>query len=83
MHEIARQHGFADVMALTWFCHSPRNDKPCGVCNPCEYTIEEGLGWRVPWSSKIRAGAIKWRRRARMLVRQPQRALRKAVDRFA
>ena len=35
--------GCADIIPMTWFCFSPRNGKPCGVCNPCKYTIEEGL----------------------------------------
>ena len=41
-------------MDLTWFCHKPKgNSKPCGVCNPCTYTIEEGLGRRIPFSSRM------------------------------
>jgi hypothetical protein len=48
MAKIAEQHGWKDVMEKTWFCHSPLNEKPCGRCNPCRYTIEEGLAWRIP-----------------------------------
>jgi len=49
MQRLARERGFAEVMELTWFCHLPRPDgKPCGRCNPCRYTAEEGLGWRIP-----------------------------------
>lgn len=40
--------GCADIISMTWFCFSPRNGKPCGVCNPCKYTIEEGLKNRFP-----------------------------------
>ena len=45
---------FEDVMKLTWFCHRPRRGQPCGTCNPCIYTIEEGLGERVPMSGRLR-----------------------------
>ncbi len=44
----AEQHGFADVMDLTWFCHLPRRGRPCGRCNPCRYTLDEGMGHRIP-----------------------------------
>lgn len=37
------QNGYEDVMEKTWFCHKPIKGKPCGKCNPCIYTIEEGL----------------------------------------
>lgn len=48
----ARAHGWTETMRLTWFCHEPRGKRrPCGVCNPCIYTIEEGLGWRLPLRS--------------------------------
>jgi hypothetical protein len=41
-------------MELTWFCHRPIRGEPCGVCNPCIYTIQEGLGVRVPASGRRR-----------------------------
>ena len=48
MHRISVEHNFADIMEMTWFCHSPRRDgQPCGHCNPCQYTKQEGLGRRV------------------------------------
>lgn len=49
MQEQAEAGGFGDVMEMTWFCFMPLLDgKPCGFCNPCKYTREEGLGRRVP-----------------------------------
>lgn len=48
------ENGFIDIMKKTWFCHSPINQKPCGVCNPCCMTIEEGLGHRIPLSGQLR-----------------------------
>jgi hypothetical protein len=53
MADIARATGFDDIMRITWFCHNPRNGKPCGVCNPCLYTIEEGLAWRIPLTRRF------------------------------
>lgn|SRR5690606_18517781 len=46
MKEEAMAGGFMDVMDLTWFCYFPINNEPCGVCNPCIYTIDEGLDYR-------------------------------------
>ena len=48
MARMARERGWHGLMAMTWFCHRPRGGQPCGCCNPCLFTIEEGLGWRIP-----------------------------------
>ena len=56
-HKILEQvkgQEFYDVMLNTWFCHTPRNGKPCGRCYPCEQVMDEGLGFRMPLSGKIR-----------------------------
>jgi hypothetical protein len=48
MAGIAHKQKWERIMDMTWFCHNPtRKLKPCGVCNPCLYTIEEGLGYRI------------------------------------
>jgi hypothetical protein len=54
MRAQAREAGFDEIMRLTWFCHRPRRGQPCGTCNPCIYTIEEGLAERVPLAGRIR-----------------------------
>jgi queuosine biosynthesis protein QueC len=55
MQRLAREQGFADLMELTWFCHIPTADgRPCGRCNPCRYTIDEGLARRVPLRTRLR-----------------------------
>ena len=54
MQSIAQQMGFSSIMKLTWFCHAPRDGKPCGTCGPCRFTIEEGLGWRVPYLRRLK-----------------------------
>ena len=46
MKKIAEKNGTIDLMNKTWFCHKPKNDQPCGGCNPCMQTIEFGLKYR-------------------------------------
>lgn len=43
MRDFFKNNGYSDIANKTWFCHTPKNGKPCGTCNPCKYTIEEGL----------------------------------------
>jgi hypothetical protein len=71
MRSDARRDGFEDFMALTWFCHRPRAGQPCGVCNPCIYTIEEGLADRVPLAGRIRYRLRVLPRLRRLLTRHP------------
>lgn len=54
MQEMARRGGFADLMELTWFCHTPRRGQPCGTCAPCRDIIGEGLGRRLPPMARVR-----------------------------
>jgi hypothetical protein len=54
MMKIAQEQGFSDIMEKTWFCHTPWRNKPCGICVPCNCTIKEGLGYRVPKLSRLR-----------------------------
>ena len=55
MRETAEKEGFLDVMDETWFCHRPSKGlKPCGTCNPCFITIEEGLRYRFPKISLLK-----------------------------
>ncbi len=79
MLEISFKRGWMPVMQLTWFCHAPRTGKPCGRCNPCVYTAQEGLSWRIPMSRRILGrvynGSIKpvkefFRSKARLVLRR-------------
>ena len=49
----SRAAGWDGIMEMTWFCHRPVHGKPCGLCAPCVYTIEEGLARRVPWPRRV------------------------------
>ena len=71
MRSAARKEGFEEFMTLTWFCHRPRAGQPCGVCNPCIYTIEEGLADRVPLAGRIRYRVRVLPRLRRLLTRHP------------
>lgn len=55
MESIAREQNFSEIMEMTWFCFQPlKGVFPCGICNPCQCTIEEGMGRRVGWRGRIR-----------------------------
>jgi len=54
MSAIVKKHGWMKIMDMTWFCHKPTsNMAPCGKCNPCLQTMEEGLGRRIPARTRI------------------------------
>ena len=54
MQSIARREGFLDLLELSWFCHRPIHGRSCGVCGPCCYTRDEGLGHRISWEGRLR-----------------------------
>lgn len=53
MDKRAEVEGWGTIMDMTWFCHTPVHGRPCGICAPCVYTIEEGLARRVPASRRV------------------------------
>jgi hypothetical protein len=75
MAAAAREQNWSHIMNLTWFCHRPtRRQQPCGTCHPCRWTIEGGLGWRIPLSRRIVS-------RVQRVVFRPLRHAAKAVAR--
>lgn len=54
MQQRAREGNFGDLMEMTWFCHTPRKNRPCGTCAPCRDIVGEGLGRRLPWMARMR-----------------------------
>ena len=50
----AKKYKFYDIMHLTWFCHNPILNKPCGFCNPCRDVVHYGFSYRLPLISLIR-----------------------------
>lgn len=53
MENEARSLGDLDILYKSWFCFDPINNTPCGACNPCRYTIEEGMSKRFTTRGKI------------------------------
>jgi hypothetical protein len=47
MREAAKQHGFLEILEMSWFCHEPINRKPCGMCKPCVNVVAQGMGYRL------------------------------------
>ncbi len=64
MRRYSIQKGFYDILSISWFCHSPRNGKPCGTCAPCTLVMKEGFAYRLPLSAKIRW----WKRRLKAVL---------------
>jgi len=71
MKDYYLKNGYAAVMDKTWFCHSPINNKPCGMCNPCKYTIEEGMPERFS-----RAAILRYRLKSSKFMELAMRKLR-------
>jgi hypothetical protein len=55
LQRMATEHGFIDLMEHTWFCHTPINGQPCGLCVPCQVTMEHGMRRRIPFTSQVRS----------------------------
>ena len=49
----AYENGWKEIIDLTWFCHKPQNNKPCGKCNPCRTAVSEGLGNKIPFFNRF------------------------------
>lgn len=73
MRDQATKFGFISVLEKSWFCFNPMSNKPCGTCNPCIYTIEEGMSYRLPNDAIFRYKT----RDIRKAVRLPMRATKK------
>ena len=46
--ERIKELGHLNTVKHTWFCHFPVFGLPCGHCNPCQDSLNEGLAFRVP-----------------------------------
>lgn len=75
----AERHGFIEALEKSWFCYSPIDQAPCGLCNPCRYTIEEGMEYRLP-AKALRRHRTRHLRRA---ARAPRALWRRAARIFS
>lgn len=48
MLNIIKEEKYEEIMKHIWFCHSPINGKPCGICHPCCVKIESGMEFLLP-----------------------------------
>jgi len=55
MDDMAREKGWEEIMYLTNFCRRPPKIKPCGVCGPCTDAVIRGMGFRLPFWSRMKA----------------------------
>ena len=76
MGRTAEREGWDAIMEMTWFCHRPARGKPCGVCGPCVYTIQEGLGRRIPPTRRMLSFFY---RTLALPLKAPARALRASL----
>lgn len=61
MKEEYMRENARNIMEETWFCYTPIHGKPCGKCNPCIYSIEEGMRERFPKEALMRYHIKKWK----------------------
>ena len=54
MQNWAKENGYDEVMHSTWFCHSPIDNLPCGLCPPCEEKMGSKMEHLLPEESKRR-----------------------------
>lgn len=58
-YKLAKEKGWSDLLNLTSFCRRPKkNNKPCGLCGPCTDAVKNGVGFRLPFSSRIKSRII-------------------------
>jgi hypothetical protein len=77
MQRLATHNGFLDILEMSWFCHTPSGNTPCGTCGPCNDAIREGVGYRLPPVSRLR-NRVNQVLPLRQIVNRAQRLLRPA-----
>jgi len=77
MLEHSKNHGYFDILNLSWFCFTPINGKPCGLCNPCKSVVIEGLEHRMPPLSLFRNKYHKAFEAADLVKKTAKRQVRK------
>ncbi|MCF6743611.1 hypothetical protein E9529_04860 [Blastococcus sp. KM273128] len=71
MREVARAHGFLDLLVLRWSCFRPLDGRPCGRCRPCRLTQDE----EVRFANPVLVAARDLARKTRKGLREPAAAL--------
>ena len=67
--------GSGDIIDMTWFCHRPKGNEPCGICPPCGFVVEEGLSYRLSPKALKRYKARKNRNRRKQAYKNTVNAV--------
>lgn len=54
MQRLIKEWGYEDVMSHIWFCHTPINGLPCGLCSPCTTKMTSKMEFLLPEASQKR-----------------------------
>lgn len=54
MNIISKSNNWENIMNLTWFCHKPKKNKPCGKCVPCTTAIQKQMSFRIPLINRMK-----------------------------
>lgn len=79
----SKARGFDDILALTWFCHYPIGDQPCGACYVCRHVISSGLTERFPKSALMRNKVWFIVHPGRLLLANPERFIERIRDKIS
>ncbi len=77
MGEAAREHNFLEILHRSWFCHKPVRGKPCGICKPCQISVEQGRNIQYARLARFRNMSSRGLRTLRTLPRRIASRLRK------
>lgn len=78
----AEEHRFADILKMSWFCHYPWGDQPCGACSVCRSFL--GDNELLSFSTGVRLRNKIWFviHPARLLLGNPQAFMHRIRDNF-
>lgn len=79
----AKARGFEDILNLTWFCHYPIGDQPCGACYVCRHVISSGLTNRFPKAALLRNEFWFVVHPGRLLLANPERFVERIRDKIS
>ena len=54
MLKLVEEWQLEDIMKEIWFCHTPINNEPCGICHPCEVKMESDMQFLLPSKAQNR-----------------------------
>lgn len=81
MGAIAKQNGFFELLSMSWFCHFPVGDAPCGACSTCRHTVDAGQAYRFTPLGRIRNRLWMVVHPLRLLLSQPDEFLLRFKER--